>query len=143
MPRKSEEARELAKIVQNPIDVPRPDAPYDLSDDEVQEWVAIVNAKEAGWFPRETWPLLTNFCRLTCENRHLAAMLVNQKQQEKFSLDAYRKIVRMMQDNSRVLAMLATKMRLDQQSSYDQGSRKTIMVSPPWEKSGGKGFAKG
>ena len=133
MPRKTEEARELAKVVQNPIEIARPDAPYDLSDDEAQEWVAIVNAKEAGWFSREMWPLLTNYCRLTCENRYLAAMLAEQKRQETFKIDAYRKLVRMIQDNTRVLATLASKMRLDQQSSH-RGDAKTIIIDNPWVK---------
>jgi hypothetical protein len=34
--------------------IARPDAPYDLTDEQSDEWWAVVNRMPADWFPRET-----------------------------------------------------------------------------------------
>jgi len=36
----------------------RPDAPYDLTDYQADEWRTVVNRMPSGWFPRETWDVL-------------------------------------------------------------------------------------
>jgi hypothetical protein len=53
----------------------RPDAPYDLTDDETAEWVAILGRMAADWFPRETHPLLTQLCRHIVSSRRLAQLI--------------------------------------------------------------------
>jgi hypothetical protein len=45
--------------------VPRPPPPSDLTDEQAEEWKAIVGRLPAEWFPRETWPVLVQFCRHT------------------------------------------------------------------------------
>jgi hypothetical protein len=55
--------------------VNRPDAPLDLTPEETDEWCAIVDAMPADWFPRETWPLLAQFCRHTVASRRIAQMV--------------------------------------------------------------------
>jgi hypothetical protein len=135
MPRKSAESRDLAKIVQNPIEIPRPDAPYDLTDEEAQEWIAIVNRMEAGHFPRETWPLLTSYCRITVQDRRNEAMIREALgRQPKFEFGLYERLIKIQQANAKALASLATKMRLSQQATNDRDRRQPLMISPPWEK---------
>ena len=39
----------------------RPDAPYDLTDEQSKVWWSVVDRLPADWFPRETHPLLSQF----------------------------------------------------------------------------------
>jgi hypothetical protein len=55
-------ANELA-VVPNRIDVLPPDAPYNLTDAEVSEWQAMVNAQPADYFQREHYAILVQYCR--------------------------------------------------------------------------------
>jgi hypothetical protein len=137
MPRKSQEARELA-VLQNPVEIPRPDAPYDLTDEEVQEWVAIVNRMDAAHFPRETWPLLTSYCRIIVQDRRNEAMIRETLERKPdFNFHLYERLIKIQQANAKALASLATKMRLSQQATNDRDRRQPLMISPPWEKRGG------
>ena len=43
--------------------VERPKAPHDLTDEEIVEWVAVVNNEAADHFTQSTLPLLTQYCR--------------------------------------------------------------------------------
>jgi hypothetical protein len=55
--------------------LPRPDAPYDLTDEQAAEWWAVVNRMPADWFKRETFPLLTQYCRHIIAARRIAKLL--------------------------------------------------------------------
>lgn len=132
------------------VKVERPDAPYDLTDEEAEEWWAVVNRMPADWFLRETHALLTAYCRHVVEARHvaqekalfqktiaehieaaedtggkLAVMVSAQK-----VMDRYRK---MQERESRAKAMLATKLRISQQATYDPKKKKPLQVKRPWE----------
>lgn len=131
MSRPSPSAHDVA-LLTNVVEIARPDAPYDLSDEEANEWRAIVNRKAADAFPRETWPLLSAYCRITVEDRHLAEMIQAMKQSEKFNIDTYYKLVKLQQANAGVLSTLATKMRVAQQSAFEHSKKQPLMISPPW-----------
>ena len=50
--RKSTQALAVATVT-GPVEiVQRPDAPYDLTDEQVDEWRAVVNSLPADWFQR-------------------------------------------------------------------------------------------
>lgn len=51
--------------------VERPDAPYELDDDEALEWKAQVEAMPAGHFTRSSYPLLVALCQHVVTARRL------------------------------------------------------------------------
>ena len=51
--------------------VERPDAPYELDDEEALEWKAQVEAMPAGHFTRSTYPLLVALCGHIVTSRRL------------------------------------------------------------------------
>ena len=53
----------------------RPDAPYDLTDEQADEWRAVVNRMPADWFPRETHGMLTQYCRHVVAARRVAQLV--------------------------------------------------------------------
>src|SRR3954447_21858116 len=67
---------ELSTIVPFPSREPRrPPAPRELAKAEALEWRAVVDRLPADWFPRETWGLLTQYCRHVVRARHVAGLL--------------------------------------------------------------------
>jgi hypothetical protein len=115
--------------------VERPDAPYDLTDAEAEEWWAVVNRMPADWFPRETHPLLAQYCRHRVQSQRVAKLIIDMlADKEGFAIKDYDRLLRMQERESRALASLATKMRLSQQTTYDK-SRKKGEIGPrkPWE----------
>jgi hypothetical protein len=136
-----------ALAVATPLN-PRPEPPHELTDEEREVWRAVVATKPADWFTRDTHPLLVQYCRMTLRARQLAQMHERLVDIEN-PADAVRSfdaLVKLEATVSGVLATLATKMRLSQQSKY--GARGAEGVArrggegsgaKPWEfgKSGG------
>lgn len=116
--------------------IQRPDAPYDLTDEESGEWWAVVNRMPADWFPRETHGLLAQYCRHVVRARRIAQLITAEEgDTEAFSVERYDKLLNMQSRESRVLSSLATRMRISQQSSFDKersrDSKKT--GKRPWD----------
>ena len=63
-------------IPENPTEiVQRPDAPYDLTDEESNEWRAIVASMPADHFMRGNYPILTQLCRHIVASRRVAQLI--------------------------------------------------------------------
>ena len=131
-------------IPQSPVDVvQRPDAPYDLDDDEAAEWRAQVAAMPADHFPRNSFPLLAQLCRHVVTTRRLAQLLqdvMQPKKGETFSVKAYADLLKMQRAESEAIVSLSRSMRLTQQSVVraETLSRKLrnqpTMIAAPWAK---------
>src|SRR3954452_8009205 len=108
--------------------VPRPDAPYDLTDEQADEWRALVNRMPADWFPRETWGMLSQYCRHIVAARRVAQLIEQIMKVKKgdFDVDAYNQLLIMQERESRALSSLATRMRLSQQATYDKTKKKNV-----------------
>ena len=117
--------------------IQRPDAPYNLTDREVEIWRAIVNRLPADWFPRETQDVLVQYVRHVCTAERVA-QLIHQAEGQKgpFDIDAYAKLLRMQEAESRAIASLATRMRITQQSLRSAKAQKPIEGPKPWEFTG-------
>ena len=64
MPKQSIAALSLEVIGPGGLEtIRRPAPPRSLSDEEAEEWRAVVNRLPATWFPRETHSMLTQYCR--------------------------------------------------------------------------------
>lgn len=117
--------------------VSRPDAPYDLTDEQSSEWWAVVNRLPAEWFPRETHALLAQYCRHVVAARHIAQLVVAAEQRRKLNLNEYSRLLHMQEREGRAITSLATKMRISQQATVRaERAHKPDMVDNPWDYDG-------
>lgn len=131
--RKSGAELAVAAIV-SPIEtVQRPDAPYDLTDEQSQEWWSVVNRMPADWFPRETHGLLAQYCRHVVAARRVATLVKSIEADAEFDIVAYDRALKMQEREGRAISSLATRMRITQQTTYDKSRKKPVSGRKPWE----------
>jgi len=108
--------------------------PSDLTEDQAAEWRAVVDRMPADWFPRETHGVLGQYCRHIVEARRISRLIRQMTAKKRFDLDQYEQLLRMHDKEGRSASMLATRMRITQQSRYDK-KRKTgnVVAQRPWE----------
>ena len=130
----------LAVIAGGVETIVRQKPPAELTDEERTQWLNVVNAMPADWFTPETGPLLTQYCRHAVMARRIAQMIQAEVQGVdcdgnpiEFSLRDFNRLSQMQDRESRALSMLATKMRLSQQSTYDKSKKKGKQGPRPWE----------
>lgn len=115
----------------------RPDPPAELTDEEAVEWRAVVNRMAADWFPRETHGILAQYCRHVVAARRVAQLVHNAEAAPDFHVWSYDKLLKMQEREGRAISSLATRMRLSQQSTYEERKRKPKMDGGkgkfPWE----------
>jgi hypothetical protein len=117
-----------------PVDViQRPDAPYDLTDEQSEEWWAVVNRMPADWFPRETHSMLAQYCRHVVAARRVSQLIANAEGSDPFDVEGYDRLLKMQEREGRALSSLATRMRLSQQTTYDKSKKKPLAAKRPWE----------
>lgn len=118
--------------------VERPDAPYDLSDEQSAEWWAVVNRLPADWFPRETHGMLAMYCRHVVAARRVAQLIMHAEKAKKLDLDEYDRLLRMQEREGRALSSLATRMRISQQATVmaEIAHKPPVTVDNPWEYDG-------
>ena len=112
--------------------VQRADAPYDLTDEQTEEWWAVVNRLPADWFPRETHGVLAQYCRHVIAARRVAQLVAAEEAGE-FDLDRYDQLLRMQEREGRALSSLATRLRITQQATVDKRTQKPAQAKKPWE----------
>src|SRR3546814_80496 len=78
-------------------EIQRPDAPYDLTDEQTEEWWAVVNRMPADWFPRETHALLGNYCRHVVMARRVAQLIQAAEKAEELDISEYDRLGKMME----------------------------------------------
>lgn len=123
-----------ALAITTPIEtIQRPDAPYDLTDDQAEEWRAVVDRMPADWFPRETWPLLSQYCRHIVNARRVAQLIEQAAGRKKLNIGEYEALLKVQERESRAISALARSMRLTQQTTYDKSKKKPLQVAKPWE----------
>ena len=111
----------------------RPDAPQELTAEQASEWEAVVNRLPANWFPRETLPMLAQYCRHVVAARHIGQLIDQAESGDELDLSRYDLLLRMQEREGRALSSLATRMRLTQQATYDPKRKKPTQEKPPWQ----------
>jgi hypothetical protein len=111
----------------------RPDAPYDLTDEQSTEWWAVVNRMPADWFPRETHGLLAQYCRHIITARRIAQLIKSAEEQDPLDVNYYDQLLKMQEREGRAASSLATRLRITQQSTYDKSKKKAIQADRPWK----------
>ena len=114
--------------------IQRPDAPYDLTDEEADEWRAVVDRMPADYFPRETHAVLGQYCRHVVASRRVAQLISQATSDEEVDVDRLDKLYKMQEREGRAFSALAQRMRLTQQTNVRvEHARKPSMVKKPWE----------
>ena len=132
MGRKSSAALSVATPVK--IDQ-RPLPPGELTADQTEIWIDVVNRMPADWFPAETHPILIQYCRHVCAAKRVAHLIDLCEREKKFDLAKYDFLLKMQDRESKVMSTVATKMRLTQQASYTtqaSGTAKRKSGPKPW-----------
>lgn len=118
--------------------VRRPDAPLDLTPEESDVWLETVEAMPADWFPRETWPLLRQWCRHSITARRVSQLIDAASARDEVDVAELKELLGMQAKETAALKALGASMRLSQQASYsargaggEKGRRTT--VKRPWE----------
>jgi chaperone required for assembly of F1-ATPase len=112
----------------------RPDAPYDLTDEQSEEWWSVVNRMPADWFPRETHAMLAQYCRHVIAARRVAQLVAACEAEKSLDIERYDKLLKMQEREGRAISSLATRMRISQQATVRaESARKPSMVEKPWE----------
>lgn len=132
--RKSSNANAVQTLVAPTEVVQRPDAPYDLTDDQADEWWAVVNRMPADWFTRETHPLLAQYCRHVVAARRVAQLIAQTEKQKTIDVEQYDQLLKMQEREGRAISSLATRMRISQQATLTKRADKgSGGMKKPWE----------
>lgn len=131
--RPSAASMELATV--SPIEiVARQVAPHDLNDEECEVWSAVVNSEPADWFTPSTVPLLRQYCRHVIQARRVAELIEKATCDPDLAFKDYAKLLETQRMESAIIATLAVKMRIAQQSTTNhRGNKKPSATKKPWE----------
>lgn len=114
--------------------IQRPDAPYDLTDEQSTEWWAIVERLPADWFPRETHSLLAQYCRHVVSARRVAKLIESAESQDEIDIPLLDTLYKMQEREGRAISSLATRMRITQQATSTHRAQKGNKgVKTPWD----------
>lgn len=113
--------------------VKRPAPPDDLTDEEADEWQAVVGRLAADWFPRETHGLLANYCRHTVRARRVSQMVSAAEGEPDLDILKLDRLYKMAERESRAASALATRLRITLQATRSAKDQKPVTVAKPWE----------
>jgi hypothetical protein len=69
--------------------LPRPDAPYDVTDEEAEVWRTVVDSMPADHFIPANYHLLTQLCRHVVEARRIAQLIKAIARRKQISTSGY------------------------------------------------------
>jgi len=120
-------AADLAIVRSNSISaISRPSPPKELTTEQANEWLQVVNRMPADWFPRETHGLLAQYCRHVVSARRVADLVESLLSGETESSDwlgDFDKLLKMQEREGRAISSLATRMRISQQAQYSKDKK--------------------
>jgi len=122
-------------VTPSPLEVmDRIKPPHDLTDEQVEIWVAVVAAEPADWFSASTAPLLAQYCRHVVQARHIAELIERATGDRNLEISDYQRLLKMQALETQELLGVATKMRICQQSTTNhRGNKRPTAVRKPWE----------
>ena len=111
----------------------RPEPPSHLTDEQAEEWRAVVDTLPAEWFSRETHSMLAQYCRHVVTARRVSQMIDSAESEAAPDIDQLDKLYKMQEREGRAMSSLATRMRMTQQATYDKSRKKPRTVKKLWE----------
>ena len=124
-------------VPDNPTEIiQRPDAPYDLPDEQAEEWRAIVGVMDAGHFMRGNYPLLSQLCRHIVNARRLAQLIEQCAKENDFDRKEFGILLQLEATESAAIMRLSRSMRLTQQAIKRSETTKhpTARTKNPWDR---------
>jgi len=119
--------RQSLKVIEG-MGVARPSPPSRMGEDEALIWRQTVEALPADWFRPETLAILEQYCSHVMRARSIAKKIRTEQRvdQALYALEL---------KETKMVATLATKMRLTQQSTLDRKKSKHAKsaVVKPWD----------
>jgi hypothetical protein len=115
------------------VSTPRPAPPADLTPEQADEWLAVTGRMPADWFPRETFGLLSQYCRHVVAARRIADLIGRLEAKEEFEMEEYDRLLKMQDREGRALSSLAIRMRIAQHAQYDKKKTKGSVAQRPWD----------
>jgi len=107
----------------------RPEPPDRLHADAKEIWRQAVGRLPPDWFPAETLPMLEIYCVHVVLHRRLSGMALKNG----IPGEDVRSIAKQLAEEADLIANLATKMRLTQQSTHDRKKSKGKIKAEPVE----------
>jgi hypothetical protein len=92
----------------------RPEPPEDFTAAESKVWRKVVDALPPDWFSGATVPLLTQYCRHTAGLDFIDKTIRKIQEAKSPNLAQWKRMAQVRRQEGKVIAMLATKMRLAQ-----------------------------
>ena len=114
------------------IAIPRPNPPSVLTAEQADVWVSVTNSLPADWFPVGTHGLLIQYCRHIVDANRIAQLL-DAYVHDAVPVAIYSGMLKEQRAESRIIASLATRMRISQQATQDRERNKGKPKLPPWE----------
>lgn len=121
--RKSAASQEVATLSQV-TRVERPDAPYDLTDDQADVWRMVVDSEAADFFSPAVFPSLSAFCRHVVTSRLISRQVDAMERGESFDVDEYDKLLKLREREDRAAEALARGLRITNQARYDKSKKR-------------------
>src|SRR5262245_45834447 len=100
----------------------RPAPPPELDPEQAEEWRAIVDRMPPEWFPRESWPILSELVQDITLLKQVAVELNDVRKGSISKPDVFEKFIkltRMKMQLQQCMGNLASKLRLTHRSRYD------------------------
>ena len=114
--------------------ITRPDAPYELTDEQASVWRRISDDLPADWFSPKHSGLLKQYCRHEAQSDRIAMLIEQEMQKREVDVQQYDKLLAMQEREGRAMSSLATRMRMTQQALYDKSKKApSNSVRKPWE----------
>jgi len=106
--------------------------PAELTDEEVEVWVAVTSSVEADWFNPGNAPLLAQYCRHVIAAKRIAELI----ERNSNDVGTFLELLKAQREQTSALKTLAASMRIAQQSTrtYRGNARTISQINVPWEK---------
>jgi hypothetical protein len=113
----------------------RPEPPEDLTEYQKKIWNDVTSTKPPEWFESDSFPILRAYCVAAERHLEIGKAMQGLKIQER----EYQNLIKVEETQAKLIAALAVKMRLTQQSRYTPRSsvtanKKASAGKKPWEK---------
>lgn len=116
-----------------------PQAPAELTAPQAQVWCRVVATKPADWFQADSQPVLMEYCRAVVLADEIARQVNDFDRAKLVDYEGFRlwkELTQMQREQSKLVAMLAVRMRLTQQSKYEARGAATASkragLQRPW-----------
>ena len=114
-------------VPENPTEIiQRPDPPLDLTDEQSDEWRAVVNTMPADHFMRGNYPLLSQLCRHIVSSRRIAQLIEQVAKEKVLDRKELSALLQLQAAESAAIMRLSRSMRLTQQSIMGQRRPSTL-----------------